>query len=273
MLRETIVSAFAAGSARKRDYSWPDPNLNISGAPSNGVRDRAGISNTASGSQSAGAGAALTMGVINGVDCVRMTNGVNLGVGPTFVMDCGRCRVNLLGANSHFTTATDDYGAYRVYAIMRVVATPVSATEECGLTLHNGANASDGLLTGTGPGFAFYYNLTGGLDYLIKTDTAGFITVPLGTVAGGFDNTQFHTCEFRILGARPGANASIKCILDGKLQDQRFWPNNLPSPAGVGGNTANGFVPNLKYNSANGELDVPVGGFRVQYAPFEAALF
>jgi hypothetical protein len=268
---ESIIPQAPTGAARKRDYTWPDPNNNISGVPSSLFRDRTGMSSTASGGQSNGTSGALAMGVVNGVDCVRMTNGVNIGGGPVITLDAGRVRVNLLSSNLSFTTATDDYGVYRIYAIMRVTATPVQATD-VGFQLTNSGNIGNGIFTSAMPGFAINYDNTGTMSLVVRGDNGAFTSFQISpNVAAGFLNTDWHMGELRLIGAQPGVNASIKTFFDGQLRNTQSWPNNLPSPAGVGGSTNNGFASSIHQNAQNAELDVAL--VRMQYAPTEADLF
>ena len=270
---ESIIPQQPTGAARKRDYTWPDPNVNSSGGPSSLLRDRPGASNNASGAQSAGTSGALTMGVINGVTCCRFTNGVNIGGGPTVTLDAARLRVNLTSPITFFNSFTDDYAVYRFYAITRVTATPVQANGN-GIQLVTGNNIAQDLFVNASPGFAINYDNTGTMSLVIRDNAAATLTSTVISPAG-FTNTDFHTPEFRLISAQPGVNATLKVLLDGKLRLSISWPTfgavNLPTPAGVGGNVNNGFGPSIHCNAQNSEMDVAMA--RVQMAPTEADLF
>ena len=267
---ESIIPQAPTGAARKRDYTFPDPNVNSNGGVSNGLRDRAGMSNTAGGGQSTGTSGALAMGVVNGVTCLRMTNGVNIGGGPVITLDAARMRVNLTSPISFFTTATDDYGAFRYYAIMRVTGNPGNANGN-GIQLINGPNISADLFTSI-PGFAINYDTAGTMSFVVRDNTGAFTSTVISPA--GFVNTAFHMAEFRIIGAQANVNAVVKVLLDGQLRTTFAYPGpggNGPTPSGAGGNVNNGFGPSIHCNAQNFELDVAVA--RVQMAPSEADLF
>lgn len=270
-IREAIVSPFAPGSGRKRDYTWPDW-LTLSGAAFAGIniRDRASVTNTTSGLFTTPAGASINVGVVNGVPCARFIN-TTLNTGAVFGFDQGgRCHPRLTAAGNNMDGSQDDYTAYRLYAIMRAANTPSSASDN-GLQLQNSGNATLGIIVGNLPGFAVQFDNTGGCSLFMHGNTSNQ-TFPLRTVADGYLNTDFHCYEMRIIGAGPTSDAVFKVLIDNQIKFQATWGagSNLPTPNTVGGNQFNGFVPNIQCQAAAQEIDVAL--FRCQWAPTEAAL-
>jgi hypothetical protein len=257
------------------DYTWPDWNANNAGAVTNQERDRPGAqAANPSGLLSPGATGSVNVGVINGVSCCRLINGANLNGGPVAVVDgAGRLHISTLSANMQFSSATDDYGATRVYAVMRVAATPTDATD-CGLEIILGANASAGVLNGAKPGWSIQLDNTGGTSLVQHGNSGAQTSTPLLTVAGGFVNTDFHTFEYRLLNATNLTNGIFKVLIDGVKIVQRSFGvvgDDLPLPSSAGANANNGYVVNVQNMGRNSELDVAL--VRIQRAPFEAALF
>lgn len=272
---ESIVSPFPAGSGRKMDYTWPDWNANQTGAVTNQIRDRPGAqAANPAGSISPGTTGSVNVGVVGGVSCVRVINGANLNQGAVCVVDgAGRIHLSTLAANMKFTYATDDYGATRIYAIMRVAATPTDATD-CGLELITGPNAGNGVLRSAVPGWLLNFDTTGNTSLVQHGNSGAQTSTVLATAAGGFVNTDYHVFEFRLLNATPQINGLFKVFLDGQLILQRSFGvvgDDLPLPTSPGGNANNGYVVNVQNMGRNSELDVAM--VRVQRAPFEAALF
>lgn len=269
-IREAIVSPFSPGSGRKRDYTWPDWNASMGGAAGNVLRDRVGDNNTTSGALSTGAGAVINLGIVNQTPVARFIN-TTLNLGAVFTMDQGgRCHPRLTAAGNSVSGAQDDYGAYRVYAVMRAVATPTSASDN-GLQLTNSNNATLGLIVGAIPGFAIQYDNTGNCSLLVRG--AALNTFALRTVADGYLNTDFHCYEIRILGATATSDAVCKVLIDNVVKFQQTWAPGtiLPTPNSPGGNNFNGFSTNIQCQGAGQEIDVAL--YRCQWAPTETALF
>ena len=272
--QETIVSPFPPGSGRKRDYTWPDWNINMTGVVSNLERDRPGATNATSGSIGGGVGSSTNLGVVNGVSCVRLINGVNLNNGPVCVMDQGaRLHVTTSRANMKFSSFTDDFLCWRIYCIMRCAATPADATD-FGFQVICGPNASNGVLHSAVPGWSLQLDNTGGTSLVQHGKSGAQTSTLLKSAAGGFVNTDFHCFEYRFLGATPNSDALFKVLLDGQLQLTRSFASvadDLPLPTSAGGNANNGYVVNVQAMSRNCELDVAL--IRSIAAPTEAALF
>jgi hypothetical protein len=277
-MKESIVTPFAPGSGRKRDYTWPDYNGNMTGAVGIVFRDRLGAGNSASGSSSPGTSGALTMGYVTGVTCCRLTNGANLNGGPVMTLD--------QGARLHFTTsktnlkfnpnaaAVDDWACWSVYAIMRAAATPGDATD-FGLEIVLGPNASNGVLRSAVPGWSIQIDNTGNSCSLVQHGNSGAqtATVLLGP-AQGYVNTDWHKYEFRMLSATNTTDGIFKVLIDGVTLIQRSFGvvgDDLPLPSSAGANNNNGYVANIQAMSRNCELDVAIA--RSQSAPTEQALF
>lgn len=268
--REVIVSPFAPGSGRKRDYTWPDWNTNMNGAATNVIRDRIGDNNTTAGAIQTGVGAVLNIGIINATPTARFIN-TTLNTGAIFAFDQGgRCHPRLTQAGNNASGDQDDYSAYRLYAIMRAVATPTS-TSDNGLQLQNSGNAAQGIMLGNIPGFAINYDNAGGLTLFMHGNTSNVNTV-LRTVADGFLNTDFHTLEMRLLSATAASDAVLKVLIDNVVKFTGTWGagSNFPTPNTAGGNVNNGFTPTIQCQGAGQELDVAL--FRCQWAPTETAL-
>lgn len=269
------VSPFPAGSGRKMDYTFPDWNANATGAVTNQIRDRPGAqAGNPSGSLSPGGTGTLNVGVVNGVSCLRCVNAAGLNTGPCAIVDgAGRLHIATLAATTKFSSSTDDYGCTRVYAIVRVAATPTDATD-CGLQIVLGASSSSGVLAASVPGWAFQFDTTGNTSLVQHGNSGAQTAVVLKTVAQGFVNTDFHMFEFRLINASPTANGKFKVLLDNQLVLQRSFGvvgDDLPIPTSPGANANNGYVVHVINNGRNSELDVAM--VRIQRAPFEAALF
>lgn len=273
---ESIVSPFPAGSGRKMDYTWPDWNANMTGAVTNQIRDRPGAQAASpSGAITGGATGTNNVGVVNGVSCVRFINGANIGGGSVGVVDgAGRIHLSTLKANMKFTNATDDYGAHRVYAIMRMTATPTDALTDCGMCIITGNASNSTVLIGGKPGWLLGFDINGNAVLVQKGNSLVTTTTIIGAAAQGFVNTNYHTFEARFLNATPQIDGLFKVFLDGQFILQRSFgvpADDLPLPTTVGGNQNNGYVVNVQAQSRNCELDVAM--VRVQRAPFEQALF
>lgn len=252
----------------------PDWRAQISGGPSILERDRPGGTNTQSGASSPGTSGALTLGIVSGVPCIQMTNGVNLGGGPVLIFDGGgRILPSTVNTNIKFTTNTDDFSCWRIYGIMRVTATPANATD-CGLQLILGTNAGNGVLRSSVPGWGINFDNTGGCSLIQHGNSGAQTSTLLQSAAQGFVNTAFNMFEFRLLGATASSPGLFKCLLNGQQKILRSFANvgdDLPIPSSPGANANNGYVVNCQYQAQNGELDLHL--MRVQAAPFEAALF
>lgn len=273
-IAETIVSPFPTGSARKRDFMLPDYRTVMTGGAPILERDRPGGTNTQGGASSPGTTGALTMGIVGGVPCIQMTNGVNLNGGPVYIFDGGgRISPATTNTNIKFTQNTDDFNCWRIYAVMRVTATPGNATD-CGLQLILGANAGNGVLRSSVPGWAMQFDNTGGCSLVQHGNSGAQTSVVLQSAAQGFVNTAWNMFEMRILGATASGSGFFKCLLNGQLKVLRSFasgPDDLPLPSSPGANSNNMYVTNIQYQAQNGELDVAI--VRSQAAPFEAALF
>lgn len=271
---ESVISPGPAGAGRKRDFTFPDWCINMSGGPSNLERDRPGGSNGQSGSQSSGTTGALVLGVALGVPCLKMTNGVNLNGGPVYTFDGGgRLLPSTVKTKIHFTNATDDFAVYRVYAMMRVIATPTDATD-MGLQIVLGPNAAAAVLSGATPGWAIQFDNTGGCSLVQHGNSGAVTSVVLQSAAQGFVNTAWNMFEFRLISATRNADGSFKCFLNNQLKVTRSFssvPDDLPIPSSPGANVNNGYVVHAIAFSRNSELDV--GLMRSQVAPTEAGLF
>lgn len=274
-VREVIVSPFPPGSGRKMDYTFPDWNANNNGGLTTAIRDRPGVqAANPTGTISGGATGTANVGVVNGVSCVRLINGANLGGGDVIVCDgAGRIHVATLSANVKFSNVTDDYAVTRVYMLARVTATPADATD-CGLEIIVGNSSAGNVLFGAKPGWAFQFDNTGGCSLVQKGNSLAVTSTLLQSAAQGFVNTQFHMFEFRFINANSSTNGAFKVYLDGILKVTRAYgsvADDLPLPTTAGGNNNNGYVVNAQTQSRNSELDVAL--IRVQRAPTEAALF
>lgn len=266
---ETIVSPFPAGSARKMDYTWPDWNANNTGAVTNQIRDRPGAqAANPAGSVAPGTTGTVNVGVINGVSCVRLANGANLNQGPVCVVDgAGRLHLSTLLANVKFSAQTDDYAIHRVYAFMRVAATPTDATD-CGLEIICSNNASDGVLRNAVPGWSLQLDTTGGTSLVQHGNSGAQTSTLLKSAAQGFVNTDFHKFEFQFVNATSLRNGFMLVLLDDVVMLTRSFGvvgDDLPVPTSPGANITNGYVVNLHNQGRNAELDVAY--VRVQRGP------
>lgn len=256
------------------DYTWPDWNANQTGAVTNQIRDRPGAqAANPAGLITGGATGTQNVGVINGVSCVRLINGVNLNGGSVCIIDgAGRFHIPCLSANLKFPFSTHDYLFQRVYAMMRVAATPGDATD-CGLDVILGSNAGGPVITGTTkPGWSMTFDTAGGLSLAQRGNSTAITTVPLLTAAGGFVNTDFHCLEYRFVPATTNANGLVKFLVDGvELLRRSFGvvADDLPLPSSPNANNNNGYVVNVQNQSRNTELDVAL--VRVQRAQSEFA--
>ena len=274
-LLETIVSPFPPGSARKMDYTFPDWNANNTGNVTNAIRDRPGAqAANPAGSISTGATGSVNVGVVQGISCVRLVNGVNLNGGPTLIVDgAGRFHLNTLAANVKFSFVTDDYGVHRVYALMWVAATPTDVFGDCGLQVINSTNAGSSIIQGGKPGIGFQFDTAGGIGFLMKGNSLATTTTPLATAAQGFVNTVPHMCEFRFIPATATQNGFVKVYLDNVLKLTKNYgsvADDLPLPSTVGANVNDGWVVNIQNQGRNSELDLAL--CRLQRGPTEQAV-
>jgi hypothetical protein len=252
----------------------PDWNINMTGVVSVLERDRPGATNGSSGSSAPGTTGSLNLGVVAGVPCVRLVNGVNLNGGPVLVFDQGgRIHVNTLATNIQFSEATADFRCNRIYALVRVAATPTDATD-CGLELILGGNASLGVLNPGVPGWLINFDTTGGCSLVQHGNSTAQTSVVLKSAAAGFVNTDWNQFEFRLLGAQRNSPGVFKVLLNNQLAVTRSFanaPDDLPIPSSPGANVNNGYVVNIQNMGRNSELDVAL--VRVQAGPTEASLF
>lgn len=247
----------------------------MSGGPSLVQRGRYGGSTNTTGLSSNGSTGNQVMGFVNGVPCVRMTNGINLAGGPVATLDgMGRFHPALLKTAAKWAQSVDDYQAIRVYALMRVTGSPVNATD-CGLELVLGPNASTGVFVGAVPGFCLNFDTTGTMSYVQHGNSGAVTSTRISpTVAAGYLNTDWHMAEFRILSATATVDAQLKILFDNQTVLTKSWGNpadDMPTPNSPGGNNNNGWCLNVQYQAQNGEMDV--GLVRAQMAPNENALF
>lgn len=273
-LRESIVSPFPPGSARKMDYTFPDWNANNGGAVTNQIRDRPGAqAANPSGAISGGATGSQQVGVVNGVSCVRMINGANIGGGGVLIVDgAGRFHLATLAAQVFYTSNTDDYGCHRAYMIARVTGNPGDNTD-CGLEIVLGPNAGLGVIGGGAVGFTYQFDTAGSCSLVYRGNSGAVTTLPIQTVAQGFVNTNFHKFEYRFLSATRTQNGVVKIFLDDRFILSRSFgsvPDDLPLPTSPGANANNGYVVNVQTQGRNTELDVAL--IRVQRGPTEQAV-
>jgi hypothetical protein len=276
---ETVISPFPPGSARKRDYSWPDPNINMTGAISPLARDRTGGTNTTSGATSTGAAGTLNIGVVGGVPVLRMVNGGLLNQGPAIALSpIGIQRLPLETGHLFFDGTQDDYYVTEVSLIMRMAAITVGLLGDNGLQVQNTNNASGGMIVNVTNGWTFLFPPNTGDVALFTRQNGGAgvtTTTTLRTAASGFDVTQFHKYAFRIIPANATTPGTLKTLIDDVVLDQRSWTGGttLPTPNNVGGFPNVGWLSSIQCQSQAQEIDVPLaGGFRSQLAPSELAL-
>lgn len=280
MLGGGVPPTGTRGTQRVIDMAWPVRLL--SGAGSFWCNPRGGAAADQNGnSTNVGGGGAIDVRPYKGRTAIRnRCTSVTVNTGP---------RINMPGIayptmqkTPVDLTSSDDFNVFSYRALLAfdrlagALLTPAANDYGFGLCPGGGQPYSSGQTTA--PGCAFRFNNAGSLDYRsrIAGGGAGNDYTQAIALPNGFDETQWHWYEIRLLGANAQRNALLRLYIDAALLLELDIGGGVPAQAinpyyGVS-NDSHGMEWNLVNTCQVVNQTIYLGQYRYIAAPSEDAL-
>lgn len=226
---ESVTSSPPPGAGRIRDLNFPDPTASGAGALTVALRCRITGAQIFGGSNNLGSLVTTTNLFFQGVDCTTMNNTGAAGAGGN-IHFLNACNIAIRTVRPTYWPLDDDWNVHRIVWIAATSSVPTSANDY-GLQFINSATSTDGISKTPQLGFGVQFTATG---VSLRTNNGGGSTdtVLKTNGVGGFQSTDFHSYDIRILQAMPTTEATLKIIIDDVLAFTTTWAAGsiLPTP-------------------------------------------
>lgn len=227
---ESVTSASPPGAGRIRDLNYPDYTTAGAGAVAAGLRCR--ITGARLNGQTNNLGSLSTAAFLffQGVDCTTQNNTGIAGAGGS-ISFLNVANINLRTVKPAFWPLDDDWNVHRIVWIAAMSQVPTSL-DDTGLQFINSATSTQGIRRTPQLGFGLQFTNTG---LSLRTNNGGgsVDTVLATNGVGGYQQSDFHSYDIRLLSALPTQEALFKLYIDDVLATTISWAGGtiLPTPA------------------------------------------